>query len=88
MLPRRPTFTMSPSAAREVGSPTSAMSGSWPFAAIHSSTRTVPSRAGPSSSPVISRERLPGRDPLAARKSVMPATKAAMPPFMSQAPRP
>ena len=62
-------------------------SGIWPFACIHSSTRTVPSIAAPSSSPVISRLIEPCGGP-SARCCAAAATKAAMPPFMSQAPRP
>ena len=54
-LPRRPILTMSPSFTGQVGSPTRQKSGIWPLASIHSSTLTVPSTAGPSSSPVISR---------------------------------
>ena len=62
-------------------------SGIWPLARIHSSTRTVPSTAGPSSSPVINRLIEPSGGP-SARCRAAAATKAAMAPFMSQAPRP
>ena len=85
-LPRRPILMVSPSRTGQVGSPTRQKSGTWPVAAIHCSTRTVPSVAGPSSSPVISRLIEPCIGP--ARWRATAATKAAMAPFMSQAPRP
>ena len=56
-LPRRPILIMSPSVTGQVGSPTMQKSGIWSFACIHSRTCTVPSTAGPSSSPVISSDR-------------------------------
>ena len=54
-LPRRPILIVSPRRVALVGSPTRHRSGIRSCSAIQSSTRTVPSRAGPSSSPVISR---------------------------------
>ena len=83
-LPRRPILITSPSASGFVGSPTKHASGTCPCCANHCSTRTVPSVAGPSSSPVINRLTLPhpGAGPDAA------AANAAIAPFMSQAPRP
>ena len=77
-LPRRPILTMSPSRTGQVGSPTRQKSGHLlRVAAIHSSTRTVPSVAGPSSSPVISRLIEPVRRP-ALQMRAAAATKAAM----------
>jgi hypothetical protein len=84
MLPRRPILTMSPSRLALVGSPTMQWSMISPSAARAWTTRTVPSSATPSSSPVIRKLIEPGVSGI--RETA--ATKAAMALFMSTAPRP
>ncbi len=86
--PRRPILMVSPSFAREVGSPTSAASKRSPCSRAQASIFTVPLTAGPSSSPVISSDSVPAGLPSAAIFSSAAAMKQAMPPFMSTAPRP
>jgi hypothetical protein len=88
-LPRRPILIISPSRVGLVGSPTRQASSRSPRAFSHSSTGLVPLIATPSSSPVISRLMAPGgRPPADLRKRAAAATKLAMAPFMSAAPRP
>ncbi len=89
MLPRRPILITSPRRDGLVGSPMRQKSGRRSRSRSHATTRTVPSTALPSSSPVISRLIVPaasgGGD---ARWAATAAMKAATAPFMSQAPRP
>ena len=59
-----------------------------PRARTQSSSLAVPFTAGPSSSPVIRKEIEPREVPWRATWARAAATAAAMPPFMSQAPRP
>jgi hypothetical protein len=89
MLPRRPILAMSPSALSLVGSPTTQASIFSPRAASACSIFFVPLMEGPSSSPVMSRLIEPWKAaPRADRKRSAAATKAAIAPFMSAAPRP
>ena len=75
------------SSVAEVGSPTRQASSASPRDLSQSSTFLVPLTATPSSSPVINRLIEPCGGP-SARCCAAAATKAAMAPFMSQAPRP
>ena len=60
-----------------------------PRSRAQSSSFCVPLIAGPSSSPVMRKEMAPPKSgPAPARNSLAAATMAAMPPFMSTAPRP
>ena len=78
---------MSPRMAAELGSPTRQWSIFSPSAVSASTTKRVPWVAWPSSSPVISSDNEPLTSP-AANAAPAAATKAAMPLFMSAAPRP
>jgi len=72
--------------AAELGSPSTQWSISSPSARSASTTRTVPSSASPSSSPVISKDKEPLT--LAGSTAAQAPAKAAIAPFMSTAPRP
>ena len=78
---------MSPMVSGQVGSPTRQTSMRSPFSAIKSSNAVVPSRASPSSSPVIASTMEPSGG-VSFTKSTAAATKAATPDFISVVPRP
>ncbi len=91
-LPRRPIFTISPSALGLVGSPTMQWSMTSPLAASQSTTLAVPSMEGPSSSPVRGRRGCPaparhkpapprGRPPPPPSCPPPPARRARRPPL-------
>ena len=88
-VPRRPFLIMSPSALdrRRLADDAVVDARRRPRRGC-STTRTVPSTAGPSSSEVSSSAIEPGADGCAATKASMAVTKAASEPFMSAAPRP
>ena len=86
-LPRRPFLITSPIWLGLVGSPTTQASGTCWLIFIHSTIFTVPKSASASSSPVIIKLIDP-RSGVCSMNSATAATKAAIPPFMSAAPRP
>ena len=85
--PRLPFLITSPIADGFVGSPTTQKSGTLPDASSHSTILIVPLIAAASSSPVIIRLILPASLSVA-RYDLQAPTKAAIPPFISAAPRP
>ena len=86
--PRRPFFMTSPRRSELVGSPTRHQSITSSLAPKVSTTRTVPSTAGPSSSLVSSNAIEPGWAGWVSTKRWQAVTMAATLPFISAAPRP